>query len=249
MSATPISLPAPSDNHPAPSENHEESLAAAPLFKGLPSAVIEAISDSADIHHYSDGQTVYAVGQYDGAEFFVILKGRMKISIIDSDSGSMLIEQLGPDEAFGLDFVFGDANPENLQNLSITAEEDMSVLTVDAEAFRTLAAQRPSLMRNIAVYFARDLNARRFRNVNAEAAAEQRIFSVLLRFVERDAVSGLWRVPRMPKHRELADEAGVEEALAAAAVAQLIQEDVARRDYPGLIIADLERLNQLAAQG
>ncbi len=50
----------------------------------------------------------------------------------------------------------------------------------------------------------------------------------------------------MPKHRELADEAGVEEALTAGAVASLIQQGVARRDYPGLVINDMARLNELA---
>ena len=60
-------------------------------------------------------------------------------------------------------------------------------------------------------------------------------------------MSGGFCIKRMPKHRELADEAGVEESFAANAVATLIQEGVARREYPGLLIDDMSRLNQLAS--
>ena len=53
----------------------------------------------------------------------------------------------------------------------------------------------------------------------------------------------------MPKHRELAERAGVEEAEAASAVAALIQDGVARRDYPALVINDIRRLSDLAGVG
>jgi hypothetical protein len=51
----------------------------------------------------------------------------------------------------------------------------------------------------------------------------------------------------MPKHRELAERAGADEAAAASAVAQLIQQGVARREYPGLVIADMAGLARLAS--
>ena len=64
--------------------------------------------------------------------------------------------------------------------------------------------------------------------------------------MSRDLVSGAWRIEKMPKHREVAQLAGVDEADAASAIAYVIQEGVARRDYPGLIIDDIARLNHLA---
>ena len=70
---------------------------------------------------------------------------------------------------------------------------------------------------------------------------------MLLECVARDPLSGVWRIEKMPKHRELADRAGVDEASAAGAVASLIQEGVAQRDYPGLVINDMSRLNTLAS--
>lgn len=239
MSATPITLPAPNDDF-------ADALAKTPLFEGLSAAIVKSICKCADYRRYELGQTVLSQGQYDGGEFFVLLAGRMRISNVNAKTGAMLIEEFGPDDVFGLEFALSGDPDETLQRFSATAEDNLAVVAIEAVAFRTLAAQRPSLMRNVAVYLAKSLSAHRFRSMIAEAAPEQRIFAALLRFVERDGVSGAWRVPRMPKHRELADAAGVEESAAACAVAALIQEGVARRDYPGLIVADMDRLTKLA---
>jgi len=222
-------------------------LAGISLFQDLPAAVRQALSDSADQRTYSAGQTVFSVGQYDGAEFYVVLSGRLKITITDSENGAMIIEEFGANSIFGLELSLCEGNAGVAQQMSVTAEEDLQLIAVDAESFRALAGQRPSLMRKVALFLSAELATVRFKSTAVLSAPEQRVFAALLQFVERDAVSGAWRIQKMPKHRELADLAGVEEALAASAVAALIQEEVAQRDYPGMIINDLNRLNQLAS--
>jgi CRP/FNR family transcriptional regulator, cyclic AMP receptor protein len=239
MSAAAISLSAPSDDP-------VESLSALPLFRDLSAKILSAIRESVDVRRYDAGQTVYALGQFDGSEFLVVLSGRMKVSIIEPETGAMLIEEIGEGAIFAMELAFGSAARDAFQQVSVTADNDVVVIAIEAEPFFSLASQRPSLMRNIAAYFAGELATRRFRNMAAEAAPEQRVLTVLLQYVERDAISGHWRVPLMPKHRALAEEAGVEEAASAAAVAMLIQEGIARRDYPGLIIEDISRLNEFA---
>ncbi len=239
MSATAINLSAPSDDP-------LESLAALPLFRDLSAKILSAIRENIDVRCYEAGQTVYTLGQFDGSEFFVVISGGMKVSIIEPETGAMLIEEIGEGAIFAMELAFGSAASDAFQQVSVMAEDDLEVMAIEAEPFFLLASQRPSLMRNIAAHFAGELAARRFRNMAAEAAPEQRVLTVLLQYVERDAISGHWRVPLMPKHRALAEEAGVEEAASAAAVAMLIQEGIARRDYPGLIIDDMSRLNEFA---
>jgi CRP/FNR family transcriptional regulator, cyclic AMP receptor protein len=239
MSATAINLSAPSDDP-------LESLAALPLFHDLSAKILSAIRENIDVRRYDAGQTVYTLGQFDGSEFFVVVSGRMKVSIIEPETGAMLIEEIGEGAIFAMELAFGSVSSDAFQQVSVNADNDLVVIAIEAEPFFSLASQRPSLMRNIAAHFAGELAARRFRNMAAEAAPEQRILAVLLQYVERDAISGHWRVPLMPKHRALAEEAGVEEAASAAAIAMLIQEGIARRDYPGLIIDDISRLNEFA---
>lgn len=240
MSATPITLPAPNGDFAA-------ALADIPLFQDLPSPVMESLRASGDRRRYAAGQTVFSAGQYDTSEFFIVKSGRARISLVDASTGAMLIDELGPGAIFGLEVALADVAPDVYQTMSVTAEEDLDVVAVDTAAFRSLASQRPSLMRNIAMHFAKELSAVRFKAVAAETAPHQRVYAALLHFVERDAMTGQWRIQRMPKHRELADQAGVEEAVTADAVASLIQEGVAQRDYPGMIIKDMSRLNELAS--
>lgn len=256
MSATPIILPAtPDDDDVIDVEasplaqgdiNVAGALAAAMPFSGLADAVIDAIAENAIGRRYGAGQSVYSVGQYDGGEVFVVAGGKMRVSVIDADSGSIMVDDIAAGGSFAIDLTFIGEDNSVFPRLSVTAEEDLTVVMIDAEALRTLAGQRPSLMRNLAQYFAAELCARRFNADAVQTAPQQRVFAELLKYIERDNVMGVWRVPKMPKHRELADLADVEESVAAGAVAALIQEGVAERDYPGLIVNDMTRLNQLA---
>jgi CRP-like cAMP-binding protein len=262
MPATPIILPAPE----APQDNNEAdkpetqaperaeasdiaaAIAGADPFAGLADPIIDAIAEGADIRRYSAGQTVFSMGQYDGADAFVVAAGTMRVSVIDGDTGAVIVDDIGEKTAFAVDLTFSGTSHDFFSRLSVTAEEDLALVSIDAEALRELAAQRPSLMRNLAQYFAAELGVRRFNALKAEAAPEQRIFGELLKFVQRDEISGQWRIPRMPKHRELADLADVAENAAAAAIASIIQDGVAHRDYPGLVIADMQQLNVLAGK-
>lgn len=231
----------------APPDGHGEALGKVAPFQDLPDAVLSLLYDHSERRSYSAGQTVFSLGQYDGGEFLVVLSGGLKVSVADGATGAMLIEDVPEAGVFGLEIALSEPDPSLFQQIAVTADQDSDLIVIDAAEFKSLAAGRPSLMRNIAIFLAQQLFSQRFRTLAPQSAPERRIYSVLLECVARDAVSGLWRIARMPKHRELADRAGVDEADAAAAVAALIQDNVAQRDYPGLIVNDMARLNQLAS--
>lgn len=216
-------------------------------FQDLPDAVLALLCEHSERRFYGAGQTVFSLGQYDGGEFLVVLSGGLSASVADGATGAVMIEDVPEGGIFGLEIAMAEADPELFQQVAVTAKTDSDLIVVDGAEFKNLAAGRPSLMRNVAVYLAQQLFAHRFRAVNPQSAPERRIYAVLLECVARDAVSGAWRIEKMPKHRELADRAGVDEAAAAEAVAALIQGGVAQRDYPGLLVKDMSRLNQLAS--
>lgn len=223
-----------------------EMLAKIAPFQDLPSAVLSLLCDHSERRSYGAGHTVFSLGQYDGAEFLVVLAGGLRVSAVDGETGAMIIENVAEGGIFGLEIALADPDPGVVHQISVTAEKDCDVIAIDAAEFKSLAAGRPSLMRNAAVYLAEMLVLQRYRAVASQTAPEQRIYAALLECIARDPLSGVWRIEKMPKHRELADRAGADEAAAAAAVAALIQEGVAQRDYPGLIVNDMARLNQLA---
>ncbi len=231
----------------AASDGQLDVLARIAPFQDLPEAVLKLLCVHSEQRTYAAGQTVFSLGQYDGCEFLVVLSGALRISATDGETGAMMIEEIGEFGVFGLEIAIAEPDPALFHQIAVTAEKDCDVIVIDAAEFKMLAASRPSLMRNIAVHLGRELAAHRFRATAAQSAPEQRIYAALLECVARDPITGLWRIEKMPKHRELADRAGVDEGAAAAAVAALIQEGVAQRDYPGLIVNDMSRLNQLAS--
>lgn len=240
MSATPL-IPTTQES------DFSDALTTFSVFQDLSDAVIDVISKNSDRRNYDEGHTVFTAGQFDASEFYLILSGRLRLSLVDAETGAMIIEELGEGTIFGLELSLDETAPDFCDRFSATAEEALSMIAIDAEQFRALASQRPSLMRNIATYVAKQLSAVRFDPEHTETAPHQRVYAALLHFVERDAMTGQWRIERMPKHRELADKAGVEEVVTADAVASLIQEGVAQRDYPGMVINDISRLNELAS--
>ena len=217
-------------------------------FADLPDAVLEALAEISDLRDYGAGETLFSLGQFDGGEFFVISKGSLKITLADDETGAMMIDTVSEGDLFGLaSAVAGDqgADPEKM---TLAVEEDAEIVALDAEAFRVVVAQRPSLTRNLMHYFAKSLAGARYEIAVAdEGSPERRIYAALMEYIERDAVSAAWRIDRMPKHRELAEKADAEESIVAAAVAQLIQDGIAKRDYPGLVITDMNGLNRLAS--
>lgn len=222
-----------------------EAIAATAPFDDLPEQVVAALAQAASLRRYAAGETIFAMGQFDGSEFLIVLSGRIKIAHADPKSGAMLFDETHQGEVYGLAGAIAGGDPARLAGISITAERDSVIVGVDAEEMREIAAQRPSLTRNLMIYFARSL-AGETRASAEEASPERRIYAALSAYIERDAVNAEWRIPRMPKHKELADRADVDEADAANAVAKLIQSGVARRNYPGLIIDDMAQLNRLS---
>lgn len=213
-------------------------------FKDLPDQVIAALAEASSVRNYAAGETVFAMGQFDGSEFLIVRSGKVKAAHSDRNSGAMLIEELSSGAIFGLpSAVLGDEERQTA-GVSLTAERDSEVVAVDSEILREIASQRPTVARNLMIYFAKRLlgGAR----AAGEELPERRVYAALAAYIERDAVAGDWRIPKMPKHRELADRADVEEAEAASAVAKLIQSGIARRNYPGLIIDDMAQLNRLS---
>lgn len=239
MSSTPLPC------EPSRQSPEAEAIASAAPFNELPTPIIEALAEASDLRRYAAGETIFAMGQYDGSEFLVVQAGRIKVSHADPNSGAMLFEDVPAGEIFGLATAASGGDAARLAGLSLTAERDSLVVAVDAAALRELARERPTFARCLMLHFARRLSGDP-RAAAEESSPERRIYATLSGLIERDAVSGEWRIRKMPKHRELADRADVDETAAANAVARLIQSGIARRDYPGLVIDDIDELNRLA---
>ncbi len=220
-------------------------LACAEIFSDLPRQIVEAIADISNARSFSAGETIFSPGQFDGADLLYLAEGGLKAAHADAATGSMMVEPVAPKSFFGLALAVIAADQARFSRLTLSADQDSTVIFIDAEGFRSLVAQRPLLTRSLLISFAKasiGINGAPAQ----EAAPERRVFAAIAALVRRDAVESSWKIAKMPKHRDLADLAEVGENDAATAVARLISSGVARRDYPGLVIDDMAELNRLA---
>lgn len=232
------------DNTPE-SENEVAArvIASAAPFRELPASVISALAAATNRRSYPAGETIFAIGQFDGSEFLIVAKGKVKAARADG-AGGMFFEYLHEGDTYGLPSAVLEECRRNTPLATLSAESDCQILVIDGETLKQAVENTPSLAKGLMLHFAFLLAGA--VGAAEESSPERRVCATLLTLVERDAVRAEWRIPRMPKHRELAEKSGVDEVDAANVVAVLIQSGVARRLYPGLVIEDIAQLNRLA---
>ena len=217
-------------------------------FCDLPEKVIETVAEIADFRCCNDGETVLSAGQYDGSLFVVVCKGSIKSARLIEMTGDMQLSQIRSGEIFGLPNAIAGDGSGAFQDITLTAAESSTeLILIESDSFREIILQRPTLSRVLMSFFAELLVKEGEIHSNVEVSPTRTVYAKLLELVERDAIKNEWRIVKLPKHRELADLAGVEEVDAAVAIATIIQDGIARRDYPGLVVENMGELNRLAS--
>jgi hypothetical protein len=208
-------------------------LATVDIFQALPARTIERLAAGAQSIELAAGDTSNAL-EAGGAVLFVV-DGRVRASTV---SGVRIgFADLAAGDAHGLVEATGEAPVAPCALLGLDGSR---IVVVAADAF--LAAVRS----NAASAFAL---AQRLAGMLAtqERANDplQKVYRDILR-AARPVGDSRWTIDPLPKHRDLAAAAGVDEGEAASAIAHLIRLGVARRRYPALDIEDREALRALA---
>ncbi|MEQ8936991.1 MAG: cyclic nucleotide-binding domain-containing protein, partial [Amphiplicatus sp.] len=185
MSATPLATEPEIDGLTA-------ALSSAAPFSDLPQPVLNAIGDVSIERVFTAGETIVSLGQYDGGEFYFVLRGKLKAAFADEATRAMLIEEVPQGRFFGLADAIAEIASGTAERLTLTAEADSTVISIESAPFRAIVAQRPSLTRSLMHYFARALSAYGFRDAPGDSPV-RRVFAALMEHIERDAVTGAWR--------------------------------------------------------
>ncbi|MEM6414591.1 MAG: cyclic nucleotide-binding domain-containing protein [Pseudomonadota bacterium] len=214
------------------------------FFSDIDEDCIQNLKELASLRSYNAGETIAAADQFDGSEFLLLLCGNIDVATLDLHTGAMFLDQIVAPDTIGLAQSIADSlSADNETGLTLTASSEVTVAAIEVSSFLDLVKEEPCLSYSLMKSFARRL-ARRPRTIDPQVASDQRIFAILCEQV--DYLDGHWRISPMPKHRDLAELAQVSEEEAAAAVAKLIRDGVASRDYPSLIVNDIEAMKRLA---
>jgi CRP-like cAMP-binding protein len=99
------------------------------LFESIPEAQLDSILERMEARSYPAGEQVFQQGEI-GYEFFVILSGKVSVSMDDENGKAHLLANLGPGESFG-EMALIDSQK---RSATVRCQEasSLSILTADA---------------------------------------------------------------------------------------------------------------------
>lgn len=121
-------------------------------FADLPAADLARLGERSDIRWYPKGSTLFYEGD-PGDYLVVVLKGCVRIALLDPDGQETIIRDLGPLEVMG-ELSLLDGQPRSATAIAI---ERTQVLRVARAAFLALLHSRPSFALSVLVRIAGDL--------------------------------------------------------------------------------------------
>ncbi|MEO1310619.1 MAG: cyclic nucleotide-binding domain-containing protein [Pseudomonadota bacterium] len=215
------------------------------VFGALVASKRKDIAEAFERRRYIAGETIYTAGDYDGREAVVVISGGVQVHAYDEGLGEMATHVMSAGDVFGLEHCF--ANTTALaERTCLVAQENAEIAVIGGEKLDEFIEQSKDLVRALLTFFADRL-------VSGESTLavgpEARIVGELMTYAEPDPeIRGRWRIPKTPKHRAVAEAAGVDDAAVAGVIARLIQDGVAERDYPGLVIMNYDEMRTRAGQ-
>jgi CRP-like cAMP-binding protein len=150
-----------------------------PLFQGVAGDVLARIVGLAHSTQLDTGAFFFNEGD-PAEEFFVLAKGRVKLTQLTPEGHQIVLRVIGPGEAFGGVGAFGDPT----YPVSAEAVEPSITLTWTSAAMRRLLETEPAMALNALHFVAGRLHdlQRRYRQLMTERV-ERRVARTLLRLV------------------------------------------------------------------
>lgn len=121
-------------------------------FADLPLADLARLGQRSDTRWYPKGSTLFYEGD-PGDYLVVVLKGRVRIALLDADGQETIVRDLGPLEVMG-ELSLLDGQPRSATAIAV---ERTQVLRVARAAFLSLLQSRPSFALSVLIRMAADL--------------------------------------------------------------------------------------------
>lgn len=189
----------------------------------------------------------------DGVVF--VVEGSVRLSRTMGSAGRIAYTDVLAGGQFGETAAFGVAETD----LMAVAREDCLIALLSEPRFLDLLSREESVSRSLLCQYARLLRAKEAGapapetgGASTEGTGAQRVYRELLSLAEPhggDASGERLRIDRLPRHRALAARVDTTEEVVVCAIADLVRQGIASRDYPGLIITDEMAFRVLCEQG
>jgi CRP/FNR family transcriptional regulator, cyclic AMP receptor protein len=194
------------------------------LFEGLAPADRIALSRAVTLRNYRRGERIVTQGQ-PGDSFFVLVKGRVSVSIMSPEGREIVLSTLLAGDHFG-EMALLDEAP---RSATVTAAERSELAVLTREAFFDLLKGNFVLIRALLATYSRRL---RHANATIEGLASLDVKGRLARYFRDLAdergrrAGGGWVVVVRPSQREIADTIGSSRETVSRTMSQLAKENL-----------------------
>ena len=221
-----------------------ELLRANPIFAGLPERELAALESAARDVTYRARQCVFEEGD-PSAWFCLVKRGHVKILRHAKSGKDVVLELLGPGEAFG-----GVAVIERRPYPASAQTTEASVITkIPQDLIVGVSERHPSVVREMALMIGRRLRAAHESVTSlASSPVEARLAATLVRIAEREGVRAGARItlPFQLTRQSLADMTGTTVETAIRVLSRWQRDGVVTEDGGHLVLADLDAVRALA---
>ncbi len=219
------------------------TIAAIPLFQGLPTPQIEDLTMIVQEQVVRKGQIIFSEGD-DGIGFYVVLAGRVKVFKLSMDGKEQILHLFGPGEPFGEVPVFsGQKFPASAATM-----EESRILFFPRDSFVALVKKTPEVALNMLAILSRRL--RRFASLIEDLSLKEvpaRLSAYLLYL--KSANRGSQDLTLDISKAQLASLLGTIPETLSRILTKMSKQGLIQTDGPRIRIMDLEALQDLAETG
>jgi CRP/FNR family cyclic AMP-dependent transcriptional regulator len=126
--ATRLAMPAESDH----AMNEQELLRTVPIFSELSEGDIQSLAKVAARRKFQKDTVIFFENE-EGDSFFIILEGRIKVTILGDDGREIILSVLGPEDFFG-EMALLDNEPRSATAIAVEDSELLSLHRMDFQS-------------------------------------------------------------------------------------------------------------------
>lgn len=216
-----------------------------PYFAALPEHVLAALAQTARFRRYARGQVIF-LEREPCAGFFIVAAGEVKIFKLSSQGREQILQHLGPGNTFNEVAVL-DGGPNPASAAAIT---DATLCCIRRDDIRQLALAHPEL-----AWALIESLAQRARHLVAMVedlslrSVKARLARLLLAEAERASHADTLDRSHMISQAEMAARLGTVREMIGRALRDLADEGLIAFDRHRIVIADRDRLAEVAEVG
>lgn len=221
-----------------------QSLASVDILAGLTKAELAEVEPLVKVRVFQPDQTVLAY-QDPTRDVFLLLAGKLRVTIFDSDGREVAFRDLEAGQSFG-ELSAIDGQP---RSASVVALREAVVGAIAAPDFRALLHRLPAVREGTLLKLSRLVRALSERVIEFNQPVPVRVCNELLRLARGHMISEqVARITPTPKHADIASRLNTHREAVSRTMSELGRAGILRRGQGELLVTDVARLRAFAAR-